>query len=208
MKTRRWFAMILTLFCGTLATTAAGQTPSQNPNLQVRFLLHKQVAAPGFGWAGWAVASDVANPFGQRGLLVAGVGYKWQSGPSTALRVNWIEVMPGAFVTEHQRPDSVLDVRSSFNLAKGLNLSVEGLRAFGTKRTLLITTFTALVPGTDGRLRVGGESDLIFKQGRDSPGVGPRMAVKLNSRLSWAVGYQFRLGPEPNFVRSYGLVTF
>jgi len=208
MKTRRWFAMILTLFCGTLATTAAGQTPSQNPNLQVRFLLHKQVAAPGFGWAGWAVASDVANPFGQRGLLVAGVGYKWQSGPSTALRVNWIEVMPGAFVTEHQRPDSVLDVRSSFNLAKGLNLSVEGLRAFGTKRTLLITTFTALVPGTDGRLRVGVESDLIFRDGPDGKGGGWRIVYKFSSHASLAVAYQFRFGVERDFIRSYCLFSF
>ena len=186
-------------FVAVLAILCAGSSFAQTDG-QVRFLAHKQVATPGFGWAGWVVASDVVNPVGQRGLLVAGLGYKWKGG--------WIEVMPGAFVTEHQRPDTVLDVRSSLNFAKGLNLSVEGLRAFGTRRTLLITTFTALVPGTAGRLRVGGEADLIFKRGRDSLGVGPRVVVKLNPHLSWAVGHQFRYGGEPDFVRSYGLVTF
>ena len=85
-----------------LVATAMGSSAHAQVDEQMRFLLHKQVVGPGFGFAGWVVASDVTNPLGQRGLLVAGLGYKWN--PSTTLGAEWIEIMPGAFVIGGKSP--------------------------------------------------------------------------------------------------------
>ena len=195
MKTITFVAMLL---LAGAAEALAQQGPSTD--LQARFLLHKQVAKPGIGFAGWAVASDVTNPAGQRALLVAGVGYKWKGG--------WVEVMPGAFAAQYQRPDPVLDVRSSFNLPESLNLSVELLRAFRTERTIASFNLTVPVPGTDGRLRVGVESDLIFRDGPDGKGGGWRIGYKFSAHGSLAVAYQFRFGVERHVIRSYCLFSF
>ena len=107
-----------------------------------------------------------------------------------------------------QKPDPVLDVRSNFALSNGLGLTTEYLRTFRTERDFLITTLTVLVPSTRGRMRSGLESDLIWKEGPDSLGAGPRITLKLTNHLSWTLGYQFRSGTEPDFVRSYVLFTF
>ena len=189
-------ATIMLLLAG-----ASGALAQSGPDVeyQSRFLAHKGVMEDGPGPVGWLVASDTANPV-QKGLVVGGEGYKGSFG--------WIEVMAGTFIIEGQKPDPVVDFRSSFNLPESLNLSVELLRAFRTERTIASLSLTRPIPGTDGRLRAGVEADLIFREGPDSKGGGFRIAYKFSSHVSLAVAYQFRFGVERDFIRSYCLFSF
>lgn len=175
--------------------TTASAVVAQDTDFQARLLIHEQwIGKSGWGIGAWQNVPDFTREGPFRALLVAGPMYKAKN--------FWIEFMGGGFVDAAGQFDPVLNVRSVARVGR-LSIFNEALYTAEARTLLLDPNLTFQVRGP---LWLGVESDLLFKEGRNSLGAGLRAAIKFSPKATVAVGYQVREGPD--IVRLYVPIAF
>ena len=178
-----------------LVLACASPLFAQDTNLQFKTVVHP-TAAINNSWfvTGWNITNFRQNATDNTNFML-GIGHKQKNW--------WLEVMVQRQDDTKRVHHWLVDVRSSFAVTKKVNLYVEAAPFLDMKA---VYNFVRLDVAVLPWLKLGVESENVFKETRSMLGFGPCVGlgpIKLGSlKPSLVVAWQLRHN-DPNFVRTY-----